>query len=265
MERAVADDHRRQTFYERLSTFARTLKLALASMDFHTSTEPATVDRYRHDLKYFMSVRASVARRYAEVVDFKQYQGAIQKLLDTYVGAGDVETLVEPVDILNKEAFQKELDQIANPEGRAEVIANRVRQTIQDYRDKRFDQLELLQRMEDIRDRVRDRRAVEEVPAKLKAHDVARSYYDVVLDRVGSAGLTLDHDIAADVALRIEGIILGRKKVDWVRDTDVQNQMKTAIEDELFHLKDTANVELDYGAIDAILDRCIDIARRRLA
>lgn len=287
MERAVADEHRRQTFYERLSTFARTQKLALASMDFHTSTEPATVDRYRGDLKYFMSLRASVARRYAEVVDFKQYQGAIQKLLDTYVGAGDVETLVEPVDILDKEAFQKELDQIVNPEGRAEVIANRVRRTIhekldedpvfykrfselidktlQDYRDKRFDQLELLQRMEDIRDRVRDRRAVEEVPAKLKAHDVARSYYDVVLDQVGVGGATLDHELAADVALRIHEAITERTKVDWVRDTDVQNQMKTAIEDELFHLKDTANVELDYAAIDAILDRCIDIARRRLA
>ena len=40
--------------------------------------------------------------------------------------------------------------------------------------------------------------------------------------------------------------------------------MKTAIEDELFKLKDEHKLELDFDTIDHILDRCVDIAKRRM-
>jgi type I restriction enzyme R subunit len=147
MERYLADEPERQRFYERLTTYAKTLRLAVASVAFHEKTPAEQVNRYRRDLKYFMQLRASVARRYAERVDFREYQGPIQKLLDTYVGAGEVETLVEPVSILDKSAFAKEIAAIESPGAKAEVIANRVRKTIHEQLDddpvfyKRFSEL----------------------------------------------------------------------------------------------------------------------------
>jgi type I restriction enzyme R subunit len=286
MEKAVADEEIRQQFYSRLTQFAKTLKLAMASVDFHERTPGKTVERYRADLKYFMGLRASVARRYAEAVDFKQYQASIQKLLDMYVGAGEVETLVEPVDIFDQESFRREVEQFKSPEGQAEVIANRVRRTItehldedpvfyerfsklidetlQEYAEKRIEQLELFKRMEDIRDRVRDRRAYEEVPDRLKDRDVAKSYYDVVQDQMAHAGLVAEPEAAAYAAVAIDDVVRARRKVDWAHDPDVQNQMKIAIEDELFKVKESHHLELDFATIDRILDRCIEVAKRRV-
>jgi hypothetical protein len=45
---------------------------------------------------------------------------------------------------------------------------------------------------------------------------------------------------------------------------DVQNQMKIAIEDELFALKKAQGLDFRYDTIDRVLDRVIDIARRRV-
>lgn len=286
MEKSVADEELRQEFYSRLGQFAKTLKLALASVDFHEQITPETIERYRRDLKYFMGLRASVARRYAETVDFKQYQAAIQKLLDTYVGAGEIETLIEPVDIFDQENFRREVEQFPSPEGQAEVIMNRVRKTMTErvdedpvffeqfsklidetlkaYAEKRIDQLELLARAQDINDRVRDRRSYEDIPAVLRDRDVAKSYYDVVQDQVSHAGLKVEQESAAYSAIVIDDVIQAKRKVDWIQDIDVQNQMRIAIEDELLKLKDAKKMELDFDVIDHILDRCIDIAKRRM-
>lgn len=286
MERFLASEAERHRFYERLTNYAKALRLALAAVTFHESTPAEQIDRYRRDLKYFMQLRASVARRYAEKVDFKQYQGAIQKLLDTYVGAGEVETLVEPVSILDKDAFAREVEMAATPDAKAEMIANRVRsaihehidedpvfykrfsdlidKTIADLRANRLSQLDALSTLKDIQDRVRDRRAYEDVPEIIKPRDVAKSYYDVVRDQFESAGLALEADDAAQLAARIDDLIMSKRKVDWAEDLDVQNQMKIAVEDELFALKADRGIELDFDSIDRLLDRVIDIARRRV-
>jgi type I restriction enzyme R subunit len=287
MERYLGAEVERRRFYERLTVFAKTLRLALASVTFHEKTDPALIERYRRDLKYFMQLRASVAGRYAETVDFKQFQGPIQKLLDMYVGAGEIKTLVEPYSIFQKDAFAKELEAVEDPGAKAEVIANRVRRAIHEHLDedpvfykrfselidqaiaeaeaKRISQLDLLRQMEDALERVRDRRAYEDVPDILRTREVARSYYDVVRDQPKSAGIDIPETVAAELAARIDDIILARKRVDWANDVDVQNQMKIAIEDEIFALRrQGVELELGYDTIDRILDRVIDIARRRV-
>jgi phosphate uptake regulator len=53
--------------------------------------------------------------------------------------------------------------------------------------------------------------------------------------------------------------------VDWTHNVDVQNRMKTEIEDYLFNLKDQHGILLTLEDIDQILDHCIDIARVRRA
>ncbi|MGE3595798.1 MAG: type I restriction endonuclease subunit R [Dehalococcoidia bacterium] len=286
MERHLAAEADRQQFYERLTAFTKVLRLAFASVEFHERTPSEQIVRYRRDLKYFMQLRASIARRYAEVVDFKQYQEPIRKLLDTYVGAGQVEVLVKPVSIHDREQFAQEVEAVQDPEGRAEVIANRVRRTIHEHLDEdpvfyqqfselidktlaalheqRMSQLDALKELEDIRDRVRDRRAYEEVPEVLRHRDVAKSYYDLLRDELKAAKVELDDIAAADLAARIDDLILARRKVDWVNDIDVQNQMKTAIEDELFELQQRRSIMIEFKLIDRLLDRLIDVARRRV-
>lgn len=304
MERFLADEAERHRFYERLTAYAKALQQALASVKFHEHTPIEQINRYRRDLKYFMQLRASVARRYGEKVDFKQYQASIQKLLDTYVGAGEVETLVDPVSILDKDAFAKEVENAGSPDAKAEMIANRVRRTIHERADEdpvfykrfsdlidktiadmhaeRISQLEALNKLKDIRDRVRDRRTFEDVPDILKTRDVAKSYYDIVQDQLADADQQgvkdgkgeyvtgggvlggLGKNDLAELAAKMDDIILAKRKVDWATDTDVQNQMRTAIEDAIFAFKAAHGVDIDFNTIDRLLDRVIDVARRRV-
>jgi type I restriction enzyme R subunit len=145
-----------------------------------------------------------------------------------------------------------------------EKFSELIDETLAAYAEKRIEQLELLTRMQDIRDRVRDRRSYEVVPDRLKDRGVAKSYFDIVQDQFGRGGNAIDPEIAAEAAVAIDDAILAKRKVDWTHDMDVQNQMKIAIEDELFRLKDSHGLELAFDDIDRILDRCIDVAKRRM-
>ena len=79
-ELLLADESQRTKFYERLSVFSKTLAIALSSVKFLEETETEKLSRYRTDLKFFSKLRAAVRRRYAEVVDFGEYEPKIQKL-----------------------------------------------------------------------------------------------------------------------------------------------------------------------------------------
>ena len=275
----------RGRFYEALANFARLLKFAVGSAVFHTETKPELVERYRKDLKYFAQLRAMVARLYAEEVDFRQYEGPIQKLLDTYVGAGEVETVVKPVNIFERDAFKKEVEQFGSPEAKAEAIANRIRHTIhvhmgedpvfyrklgemlketyEKYERERFAQLDLLQQVEEILARAQNRDRRDDAPAVLGGRAVARTYYEVVGEALGAVKADVPADDAAKLALAIDDVIDRLKIVHWEQNPDVQNQMRIQIEDELFRFKDAHALELSFDAMDRIMDTCIEVARRR--
>ena len=69
---------------------------------------------------------------------------------------------------------------------------------------------------------------------------------------------------SADAAVAIDKTIEDRRCVDWTRNEDIQNRMKTDIEDFLFELKDKEKIPLSLGDIDHILDSCIRIAVERI-
>jgi len=51
--------------------------------------------------------------------------------------------------------------------------------------------------------------------------------------------------------------------VNWTTNTDVQNRMRNHIEDALFDAKSSTGFDLSFDEIDLILEKCLDIARRR--
>ena len=68
---------------------------------------------------------------------------------------------------------------------------------------------------------------------------------------------------AADAVLQTYRIAEERKCVDWTQNKDVQNRMKTDIEDYLFELQENQHIPLSLEDIDQILDRRIQIAHKR--
>jgi type I restriction enzyme R subunit len=286
-ERLLADDALRNEFYDRFSKYARTLAIALSSLKFIEETPEKKIDEYRMDLKFFKELRRAVQRRYAEIIDFSEYEPKIQKLIDTHVGTGEVEQITELVNIFDKESFVKEVRALYGDAAKADTIAHRTKKTIEErmqedpafyrrfselleeviraYNEERIKDSEYLRKVEDIMNAVVNR-TDDDIPEPLKNRENAKAYFRTVREIFEvhkNAGFDLIN-AAADASLAIDDIIMKMRIVNWQANFDIQNRMRNRIEDYIFELQDRYNFKLTFDEIDAIMDQCIDIAKVRL-
>ncbi len=284
MERHLADEERRHTFYERLTAYARTLQLALSTEYYHTTVDEAQQKRYLRDLKFFTSLRRSVRLRYAEAVDFGEYERRVQKLLDTHVAVDEVERVVKPVNVFDREAFMVEVERVTGSiASKADAIAHRTRrvltermdedpvlfkklselieEAIEAFRRQRLSEVEYLQRVQKIEAELESGK-IQGIPSVLHGHPEARAFYGVLTEVLG-ASPEHDPDRLAEAGLAIDRLIEARKKVDWERDPDVEKQMRDDVED--FLLLESGLIDMNtpgwQDAVDRILDEAIRIAR----
>jgi type I restriction enzyme, R subunit len=284
-ERFLADQQVREDFYKALSAYARTLAIALSSVKFLEKTPAATLQRYKEDLKFFANLRTAVRRRYGEAVDFGEYELKIQKLIDTHVGTGEVEKVTPLVNIFDKDAFRKEVEAVKGVASKADMIAYRTKKTISEhmqedpafykkfsemleeviraFREGRKSELQYLNAVQPIHEAVRDR-VGDDLPPELRQYEVAKAFYGVIREVFGGR-IADDKKHATDAAIKIDQIINSMKIVNWTTNPDVQNKMQTAMEEFLFDFKKDRGLELSFDDIDAILQRCLDIARVRYA
>ncbi len=301
-EIALADKEKRDDFYTRLWNFSRVLKMASSSIHWVTETPAVEVQRYKADAAFFQKLRASVKIRYAEGIDYRDYEKQIQKMLNTYVQAGEVIQVVEPVNIFEREAFQAEVDKARSDRAKADIIANRTKKTItekmdedpffyrkfaallqqviDDYRAERINDAEYLRRVTDVMARVRDGKTADE-PDILKDKDLSRALFGVLkeeLDR-GSSSSTVREEAAeygggresrpslqnvlAQAACEMEKIIRPHAVVRWRENTDAQNRMRNALDDYLYDLQKAQGIELSFEQMDAIIEAVIRIAIHR--
>lgn len=286
-ERLLADEALRVMFYERFSAFARTFAIALSSEKFLQDTPESKIAKYRTDLKFFKDLRGSVQRRYAEIIDFSEYESKIQKLIDTHVGTGEVERITELINIFDKDKFAEELEKQVGDARRADTIAHRTKRTIEErmqedpafykrfsvlleeairaFKDERIQAAEYLKRVKDVMNSVVNKTGFE-TPASLKYNDAAKAYYGVVFEILDlhKTGNEEFKEIAAVTALALDKIIMSMRIVNWTMNMDCQNQMRNRIEDCLFELKGSKGIEFTFDEIDSIMDQCIDIAKVRV-
>ena len=284
MERHLADEDRRHTFYERLTAFARALQLALSTEHYHQTTPEAEQKRYLKDAGFFAGLRRSVRLRYAEAVDFGEYERRVEKLLDTHVAVDDVEQVVHPVNVFDRAAFEEEVERVTgSTASKADAIAHRtkkvltermdedpvlfrklsalIEEAIEAFRQQRLSEIEYLRRVREIEAEV-ESGAVRGVPTVLHAHPEARAYFGVLTEALPS-GDGVDLDRLAEAGLDLDRLVESHKKVDWERDPDVEKAMRGDLEDYL--LFQSGLVDMDAPdwkhTVDRILDEALRIAR----
>lgn len=287
-ERLLADEAIRPRFYERFRQFQNTLKIALGNVKFLEDTPDAKVERYKKDAKFFRALRTSIQRRYSEVIDMSEYEARIERLIDKHVGAGEVEQITELVNIFDREQFESELARVEGEAAMADTIASRTKRTleermeedptfykrfsellekvIEDYRRKRIQAAEYLKQMRELMENVVNRIG-DEVPEILRNADVPRAFYGIVSEVLArhNGDMAATERVKANIALGIDGVIRERIIVNWTSDSDVQNRMRTGIEELLFEQKEQERLEIGFDEIDEIMERCLDIAKLRYA
>jgi type I restriction enzyme R subunit len=201
LQRFLAPEDLRQEFYDALTVYAKTLSVALGAVTFHNDTPAARVETYQRDLRFFHGLRLAVKQRYAETVDYRDYERKVSKLLDTHIRSNDVTVVTSQVNIFNVEAFDAAVAQLPTLAARADTIAHRAQRTIAErmdrdpafykkfsrlideaieaYRQGRIDEAEYLRRATQAMEAVRSGQD-DALPAELRRYRDAPAYYGVI-------------------------------------------------------------------------------------
>lgn len=283
----LKDEAKRVVFYDKLAAFAKGLKLALSAIKFHRQTDEKTIKRYTDDLAMFLKLRVAVIERYSDAVDYRQYDGQIQKLIDTHVTTEKVETITELVNIFDKDKFQQEVENTVGKAAKADKIASRtakhisenmeedpafykkfsqmLKETIADYEAKRLDEAEYLFKVREIMDTVLAR-TDSDIPDSLREKDVAKAFYGIVneefIPKFDDAHIR--RKIAADAAIVIDDKIVELTRVDWQNNIDVSKRMIHVIGDYFIdEVRDKYQIPMTFEEIDKIAGGCVDVAKLR--
>ena len=73
----------------------------------------------------FLKLRSAVQLRYSDVIDYKQYEGQIAKLVSQHVESGEVQIITKLVNIFDKEKFEEEVSKVNGNVAKADTIASR--------------------------------------------------------------------------------------------------------------------------------------------
>ncbi len=219
---ALEEPLKREEFYTRVSRFSRLLKIGLSTLTWLNTADSAKVERYKRDAVLFQKIRASVKIRYAEEIDYRDYEKQIQKMLSTYVQADEVIQVVAPVNIFEREAFQAEVDKALSPRAKADTIANRTKKTItekmeedpffyrkfslllqqaiDDYKAQRISEAELLNRVTAIMEKVRDGQH-DDTPPAVRHSDLAKAFFGELKSQLSPSAAATDAAATGDAGM----------------------------------------------------------------
>ena len=288
LEQFLEPEDLRGEFYALLSVFGRCLHIALSSdklLDVCTEHE---VEKYRGDWKQFTALRRAVQLRYQEIVDLREYEPKIQRLLDDHVTAMPAETIVDLVNINDPEALRAVVEEEGTTTAsKADRIVSALKRTIklrmeedpafykkfstllkeaiEEYRRTR-DAEKYLLTVRDLAGKTACKDHGERIPGSIRGNEHAIAVFGVV-DEVltklrGNDALTSDE--SARVAMDLIHIVEGMLIVGMWTNHDRQNDLKTALEDYIYEeLGDRMAIEVDTELLDTLQQQVIDVAKAR--
>lgn len=292
----LADDEVREEFYERLSAYSKSLAIALSSEQFLMHSDENKLQTYKNDLKIFQNLKAAVKLRYAETIDYRDYEPKIKKLLDTHIQANEVMQLNEPVNIFDEKMFAavkeeqgvygkkttaSRADTIAHATKRSisenmdedpafyEKFSKLIQVAIDDFKAKRISDLEYLNRVIDIRNKVTTKQH-EDMPECIRENDEACAYFGLIKPQLQQVAMQNHLDdvqldiIAAKTSLGVQEIIDNYWKVDFWEDIDVQKLAINDIDDLLYdEVKEQYGLMLSLEQMDEIIEKTMQVAKHR--
>ena len=282
----------RTEFYEKLAAYARSLKVALSSIVFHQTKSEKEIGMYKEDLTMFMKLRSAVQERYSDTIDYKKYEGQIQKLIDTHIESGEVKVITEQVNIFDKDRFAEEVEKVEGKAAKADMIATRtakyitekmdtdpafykkfsqlLKETIEAYEQGRIDESVFLSKVSEYKDQVLAHTDAE-LPEKIRENPSARAYFGICKEIyesiegsecVGVKSLSLETALKMDEIIRQYILDNGKTVVDWSDKTQLTGPMKIEMEDYLIdEVKRKYDIPLTFDDMDRIIERCVEIAK----
>ncbi|WP_459861543.1 type I restriction endonuclease subunit R [Campylobacter concisus] len=267
---AVLEDvQKRDDFKEWLSQFARAFKLALSSEKICDILSEEEIKAYKQRVKFYNELRKAVQLRYHEACDFGKYEAQMQKLLDTYVNAKEVNELTKLVNIFETE-FDDEVQRVEGKNAKADTIisavsavvkekmdsnpafyksiAQQIQDIIDEYKAKRLSEEEKLAKAKLLKDLITGALKPNEdrYPKEFNGKKILFAIYDNLLDILGDVELVDVEIVAKNLSVKFYEIYEeASKKPEWHKNKDVENEITSAMEDALWDVEDEYDVSID--------------------
>lgn len=290
----LRDETVRQEFYEKMTAFARSMKVALSSMKFFKEFSEAEIKKYKEDLSMFLNLRNTVQKRFSDTIDYRKYEVQIQKLMDTHISSGKVETITNLVNIFDEKEFAEEVEKVIGKAAKADTIATRtakhisenmeldpafykkfsqlLKETILAYEQGRIDEVEYLKKVMEMKEDVLSH-TDSEIPTILNDNNPAKAYFGLSLEcfKLKAPGNEDNKEIATETALAFDKLICktildnGKPLVDWQSKSNLINKLKLEMEDFLIDVvKRERHIPLTFEDMDSIIDKAVEVAKKWL-
>lgn len=282
----LADDKMRQDFYTLLCAFGRALHLVLNAEQAYNALGKEERQKYQDTFIFFSKVRRSVKLQYCDAIDNAEYEPLMQNLLDTHLSVAGLKKITSPLDILNKDDFEKELEELGSLRSKADAIASRMTRSISEkrdenpayydsfskrirdalalYREKVISEAEYLAKMRTIMEDYYAGKSTVSYPERIKNNVHAQAFYGVLtalLDEVEDERIT--PDFVAEVSEEITKIVASHSQVDWTNNKTIHDRISQDIDDLFYKYEKERGLKLSFDLIDKVIDNVKTVALRR--
>lgn len=286
VEVSLADEKKREQFYNLLCAFGRVLDLVLNSEQAYAALPGEERKKYQNRFLFFSKVRRSVKIRYCDAIDNKEYEPLMQNLLDTHLSVAGLKQITNPVDILNKDDFERELEELGSLRAKADAITSRlsksisakyeenpayydsfskrIKDALDQYKEKVISEAEYLAKMRSIMEDYRSGKSSVSYPERIKHNVHAQAFYGVItalFDDAQVEGMT--PDFAAEIAEEITAIIAKHSCVDWTNNQTIHNRISQDIDDLFYAYEKSRGLVLSFDLIDKVIENVKTVALRR--
>lgn len=198
----LADENKREDFYNLLCQFGKDLSIVLNSEVAYKNISKDERLRYQNAFSFYSKVRRSVKIRYCDAIDNSEYEPLMQNLLDTHMSVVGLKKITAPVDILNQSELEKELEELGSLRSKADAIrakmiksisqkhdenpayydsfSGRIKEALQQYKEKILTEAEYLAKMRSIMEDYAAGISTVKYPEKLKNNVHAQAFYGVI-------------------------------------------------------------------------------------
>ena len=282
----LVDDKKRFEFYDLLCEFGKSLNLVLNSEKAYEAFSKSELQKYQDTFVFFSKVRRSVKIRYCDAIDNREYEKQMQNLLDTYLSVAGLKQITNPIDILNKDEFEKELESLESMRSKADAIKSRISKSISErydenpayyasfsqriknalneYRENVISEAEYLDRMRRIMEDYHNGQSSVKYPARIKSNVHAQAFYGVITAIFDEAeDVTVSQDLAAEIAEKITKIISNHSQVDWTNNKTIHDRISQDIDDLFYKYEKECGLILSFDLIDKIIENVKTVALRR--
>lgn len=282
----LADDKMRQDFYALLCAFGRALHLVLNAEQAYNALSKEERQKYQDTFIFFSKVRRSVKLQYCDAIDNAEYEPLMQNLLDTHLSVAGLKKITSPIDILNKDDFEKELEELGSLRSKADAIASRMTKSISEkrdenpayydsfskrikdalalYKEKVISEAEYLAKMRTIMEDYHAGKSTVSYPARIKTNVHAQAFYGVLaalFDEVEDEQIT--PDFVAEVSEEITKIVASHSRVDWTNNKTIHDRISQDIDDLFYKYEKERGLKLSFDLIDKVIDNVKTVALRR--